>query len=361
MTTCFGILKNGNSCSYKSKYVWEEYTPYYFCAQHIISEVNRHMNTSYSTIEEIPNARIVSKQPMLSQAQISQIVEHIHEAHGYNIRTTEIIRKKNHYEIMAVDLNAESDIEQSLMLYVQRRYISVAIDASSTYASILHSITKPLVVPIISYEQTFNGQTHICLARGFNPEWYYHLQRIAYPMLPIDSQTMELKLVSNLTNLIHIMHSHKFVKGSIDIDCLVQLMPKRISSIVFPSMHNMMPRVSRTGITISEDTPLDSDIRFNIQTCAMRMNEKLFPCRYDDIESMLYFIWLITKKTLPWMELSDHTAIAKEKRIFLSNLSQSKTAYGKIAETIMDAHYDDRPSYGMIRQLFEAAINETHG
>jgi hypothetical protein len=87
------------------------------------------------------------------------------------------------------------------------------------------------------------------------------------------------------------------------------------------------------------------------------LNQKKFPCRYDDFESVLYTIMLLVHGTLPWIELSSDKDIAPQKTIFLKDLATDiESPSGRIANLILECHYDDRPNYALIEAAFEELI-----
>ncbi len=165
------------------------------------------------------------------------------------------------------------------------------------------------------------------------------------------------KLVTTLANLIECSHQYRIVHGSIELRNLTQLKSKRISTTVFESLKNAMFWEGRYGQTVECDSPIDSDISFDSQTCAKRMNQKLHPCRYDDYESLLYITLQLLGTQLPWTGLTIGADIATEKNNFLMHHAASttnRTAISEIAELPLDSHFDDRPNYGKLMTHFLA-------
>lgn len=347
MAYCSAILKSEKYCTSKAKYILKEYNQLY-CKTHALSHSNQKMNTEYKTIESVPSLEELVTQNASNDC-LADILADIYHIHGYRMNVISKKKVRTGDEILVINSNNLSD---KYILKVSKSYahIDQAISTSSVYASILTQLTKPICVPIVSYDQKNHGP---CLIRGWKyNHWYYELSHLSYPVLLTDHK----KLILTLLNLIEYSQQRRIVHGCIELRNLVQLKAKRISTTVFESLKNAMFWEGRHGQTVECDEPLEPNITFDAMTCANRMNKKLHPCRYDDYESLLYFTLHLLDIQLPWIGLTVGSEIATEKNNFLNEHACNQNALGKISKMIIDSHIDDRPDYTKLITLFSALV-----
>lgn len=346
MTLCSALLKSDKHCTFKAKYLLKEYNEYY-CKKHALSQANIKMNTTYNSISDITNLQELEYTQQISEDSIGDILGDIYYTH--NRKLTVVSETKNKYfnELLVAD---RDDLTQKYTLKITKSptYIDQFMNASSTYASILPTITKPICVPIISYIQ--EESQRLCLIRGWKyNNWYYELSLISYPLL-MDNHK---KLVIRLVQLIQLSHDNRIVHGSIELRNLLQLKQKRISTTVFKSLENALFWESRYGQTVEENSSIDSNITYDSMLCSRNLNQKKHPCRYDDYESLLFLVMHILGNQLPWIGLTSNVDIVNEKTNFLIALSGNTESLGSaIASMILNCHYDDRPNYDMLSKLF---------
>lgn len=365
MTLCTALFKTGKNCTYKAKYILKEYNEYY-CKKHALMHSNLKMKTSYNSIDDVDGLNPIGYQPSVVN-NINDILIDIYNNHQLKFILVSEIKEKYYYtggsasdifnEFIVV--NKDNDTQKYILKITKSASaIDNAMDISSSYANILPSITKPICVPIISYKTTMNPKSYknnqICLLRGWKyNNWYYELISLSYPLLELDNDQNRIKkLIKSLFNLIELSHESRIVHGSIELRNLVQLKEKNISSIVFKSLANALFWQGRYGQTIDEDTEIDSNITFDSLYCSRNLNQKKYPCRYDDYESLLYLIMILLNHDLPWIGLTSSIDIVNEKTNFLITLSKSNSIGSEIANMILNSHYDDKPNYNKLNELF---------
>jgi hypothetical protein len=350
MSYCSALLKSEKYCSAKAKYILKQYSQPY-CGIHALSHSNQKMNTNYETIAEVPSLEMLVDQVVVSEDSIGEILSDIYHKHNHRVTVLSKKKVKTGEELVVADLDNLSD-KYLLRVAKTSTHIDQAIGTSSIYASLVSRLTTPMCVPIISYTQDGHGT---CLIRGWRyGYWYYEMVLLTHPVLMSDLP----KLVTTLSNLIKWSHQYRIVYGSIELRNLTQLKAKRISTTVFESLKNAMFWEGRYGQTVECDTPIDSDISFDSQICAKRMNQKLHPCRYDDYESLLYLTLQLLGDQLPWTGLIIGSDIAIEKNNFLRHHAglTSRTAIGEISTLLLDSHFDDRPDYSKLMIHFMALV-----
>jgi hypothetical protein len=346
MTYCTALLKSEKRCASKAKYVLEEYSQYY-CKMHALAQSNLKLGATHESIETVPNLRELRGVASISDAHLEEILADISGTHGYRLAVVSKTKVKTHCEIAVVSRN---DSRDRYMLRVAKSpaYIDQFINASSAYASLLPVLSKPACVPIVSYIQ--EETQRMCLVRGWRyGHWYYELALESHPLLRTDPR----KLISRLVDLIECTHDYRIVHGSIEMNQLVQLKAKRISTTVFESLKNALFWEGRYGQTVEHGAPLDSDFKFDAITCARRLNQKQYPCRYDDFESLLYLAMQMLGHCLPWVEVASNGDILQEKNAFLHSAASGTSPLGPIARMILESHFDDRPNYTALRECFE--------
>lgn len=351
MSYCSALLKSGKVCTYKAKYVLLEYNLHY-CKSHALSHSNLKMNSSYEAIDAVPNLQELGSCAHVSENIFEEIISDIAQNHNRQLKIITKSKIKIGYELVVTDINTQDD-KFILKVAKSMQYIDQMIDASAAYASLLSNLTNPICIPLISYMN--NGQLR--LIRGWKyGQWYYELRLISYPLLMNDHK----KLITRLVDLLICTHSNRLVYGSIQLHDLVQIKQKRISTTVFESLKNALFWQGRYGQTIDSDTLLDSDITFDQVICARRMNNKIYPCRYDDFESLLYLALQLINYDLPWIGLTNNNEIAAEKEQFIINQANKKdqSPLSIICKMINDSHYDDRPNYSKLHILFSTIMNE---
>lgn len=349
MSFCTAIIKSSNkNCSSKAKYFLTEYNKY-FCKVHALMHSNIILNTQYESIDDIPNLQEIGYQIQLSDNSLKEIFTDIYQIHNYKLTEISTIKNKKIIEIIVINLN---DITEKYILKIVKAPVLIdsCMNISSSYASLLSRLTKLVCVPIISYKK----DDQICLVRGWKyNHWYYELSLPSYPLLMNNNK----KLLIRLLELIELSHSYRIIHGSIELRNLVQIKEKRISTTVFESLKNALFWEGRYGQTIDEDTTIDSDINFDSNTCARRLNQKSYPCRYDDYESLLFLMVQLLGETLPWIGLSDAEIVIEKNNYLLSLIDNKKMQpIAEIANIIMNSHYDDRPNYDKLSEYFSQLI-----
>ena len=352
MALCTALLKSEKHCTFKAKYFLKEYNEYY-CKMHALSQSNLKMNTTYDSINDIDNLQEIEYQQQITEDSIGSILGDIYYTHNYKLTVVSETKNKYFNELLVAD---RDDLTQKYILKITKSpaYIEQLMNVSSTYASILPNITKPICVPILSYKQ--EEQYRLCLIRGWKyNNWYYELLLLSYPLLMNNNK----KLITRLVELIQLSHDNRIVHGSIELRNLVQLKPKRISTTVFKSLENALFWEGRYGQTVDEDASIDSDITYDSMLCSRNLNQKKHPCRYDDYESLLFLTVNLLGNQLPWVGLTSNADIVNEKTNFLIALSGNIELMGSaIASMIINSHYDDRPNYSQLSELFiEMLIN----
>ena len=350
MAYCSALLKSEKPCPSKAKYILEEYNLFY-CKTHALAHSNLKMNTTYESIDDVPNLHELGTQAQLSDNTIGEILSDMYHTHDRRITVISKKKIKTGYEMIVADA---ANLAEKYILKVAKAapHIEQMMDTSAAYAGLLPNLTKPICVPLVSYMQDGN---RLCLVRGWKyGHWYYELGLISHPLLMTDHK----KLIICLVELITYAQDHRLVYGSIELRNLAQLKQKRISTTVFESLKNASFWQGRYGQTVECDTPLDSDVSFDSLTCARRMNQKLHPCRYDDFESILYLALHLLNHQLPWSGLLNNSDIANEKTNFLTDQASKKThsPLVSIAQMILDSHFDDRPNYPKLLECFSAMM-----
>lgn len=346
MALCTALLKSEKHCTFKAKYFLKEYNEYY-CKKHALSQSNLKMNTTYDSINDIDNLQEIEYQQQITEDSIGSILGDIYYTHNYKLTVVSETKNKYFNELLVAD---RDDLTQKYILKITKSlaYIEQLMNVSSTYASILPNITKPICVPILSYKQ--EDQYRLCLIRGWKyNNWYYEVLLLSYPLLMNNNK----KLITRLVELIQLSHDNRIVHGSIELRNLVQLKPKRISTTVFKSLENALFWEGRYGQTVEEDASIDSDIIYDSMLCSRNLNQKKHPCRYDDYESLLFLVVNLLGNQLPWVGLTSNVDIVNEKTNFLIALSGNIESMGSaIASMIINSHYDDRPNYSQLSELF---------
>ncbi len=356
MVNCMAIQQNSKRCIYSAKYVLEEYN-LYVCKMHALSQANARHDASYQFITDIPGLRVLKPLSVGSKETIDKAIAHMKDIHYLFLtdndpKVLSTRKVRNGFELIISMKNYE------YQMFIVCKGIEDAINVSSSYGYMYSKLKNAVCIPIVSYDQAIAGMTNRCFLRGWNrDEWYYEVKYMAYPLLELDNALSQKKFVTRVLELIKDIHDYHLVSGNVDINQLVQMRSKRLSSIVFNSMENLLQRVGIRGNVVEDGTSLDSSFRFDSTTCARTLNQKKFPCRYDDFESLLYTIMLLVHGTLPWIELSSDKDIAPQKTIFLKDLATDiESPSGRIANLILECHYDDRPNYALIEAAFEELI-----
>ena len=261
MALCTALLKSEKHCTFKAKYFLKEYNEYY-CKKHALSQSNLKMNTTYDSINDIDNLQEIEYQQQITEDSIGSILGDIYYTHNYKLTVVSETKNKYFNELLVAD---RDDLTQKYILKITKSlaYIEQLMNVSSTYASILPNITKPICVPILSYKQ--EDQYRLCLIRGWKyNNWYYEVLLLSYPLLMNNNK----KLITRLVELIQLSHDNRIVHGSIELRNLVQLKPKRISTTVFKSLENALFWEGRYGQTVEEDASIDSDIIYDSMLCS---------------------------------------------------------------------------------------------
>lgn len=356
MVNCMAIQQNTKRCTYNAKYVLEEYN-IYVCKMHAISQANECHNATYKFLTDIPGLRSLKPLSVGNKEVIDKVIDHIIKTHALFLKDSELKILATRKVRNGFELNiCVKDYEYQLDIICKN--IEDAINVSTSYGYRYDKLKNAVCIPIVSYDKTIAGMINHCFVRGWNrDEWYYEVRYLAYPLLEMDNALNQKKFVIRVLELIRDMHEYNLVSGNMSVNDLVQMRSKRLSSIVFNSMGNLLQRVSLRGRVVEDGTPLESSFNFDSTTCARSLNQKKFPCRYDDFESFLYSLTLIVHGTLPWIELSSDKDIALQKTIFLKDLAMDKDSpSGRIANLILECHYDDKPKYAMIEAAFEDII-----
>ncbi len=342
MTYCNALLKSEKPCTAQAKYALREHGMY-FCKTHALTQANLKLDTKHLSIEEVPGLYPLGQR--VADDNITEILEHVDSTHGYTLKVGTYDWFKTYHEFGVTDVHENKYVLRVVKSLPQ---IERFVESSAAYAALLPTLDLPICIPTISYEQAESKRT--CLVRGWeHARWYYELCLPEYPVIMTD----RVKLVMRLVDLIEYSHEHRVVHGSIELRNLSQLKVKRVSTTVFKSLRNAMFWEGRYGQTVESDTPLDSNIKFDAITCAKRMNQKQHPCRYDDFESLLYLVMQLIGRPMPWAEMIDQGEILYEKNHFVQkHAGQDEAPLARIAQLIVDCHFDDRPNYSVLREQF---------
>ncbi len=344
MSYCSAMVRN-NNCKFKAKYKLNNQNEY-FCKLHILSYCNIKLNMNYKSIDDIPNLKIIDE--ISSENIINEVLQNIYKIHNYKL--TKIITNNNKKKIEVLVYINNNELEKyNLTIVKTLKLIDEYMNISSSYASILSILKKPICVPIVSYYQDtlFNN---LCLVRGWKyHNWYYELNNIHYP-LNIDNNK---NLIINLIELIKNSQQCRIIHGSIELKNLVQLEEKKLSSVVFKSLKYASFWGGKYENKVDEESLLDNNIKYDYLICSRRINDKKYPCRYDDFESLLYLTLKLLNYEFPWLGLINHNEIVIEKNKFLLYLKDSNNInLSNLIKLILNSDYEDLPNYNKLLEYF---------
>ncbi len=346
MSLCSTLLKSNNNCSYKAKYELLEHNQFY-CKRHALSNSNELLGTNYSSIEDVPNLLPIECISRITPDDISTIFREIKTIFGLSLGLISQEAKTNSStNLYTGDITNMLEPQYIVKVVKQLSAINRYSNGSSIYASILSSIDEPICVPIESREINNN----LCLIRGskYNT-WYYEVIRPTYQLLGTNCK----KLILRLVKLIETAQKNRIVHGSIELRNLSQLRENSISSTVFTSLRNAMFWVDRYGNMVESSATIDKSIVFDTLVCSRRLQQKHYPGRHDDYESLLYLTQHLLGKRLPWIGLDTNIAIVQCKEQYLNDLLYSDEHAGSIAKIILSSHFGDLPKYSEIYSAFE--------
>lgn len=344
---CVAILKSNNTCTFSAKYELLDHYKFY-CKRHALSQTNELLSTEYDSIEEIPSLLPIECVSRVTSADISDILSNIKMIFGLSLTMiSQELKTNSSTNVYVGDSTNMLDPQYIIRVVKQGAVIEKYSNGSAMYASICDHIDKPICVPIIPIE--IDNKSYIVRGSKYN-NWYYELIKPTYPLLGNNLK----KLILRLVRLIELTQKNRIVHGSIELKNLTQLKQNRISSTVFTSLNNGMFWVDKYGNEIESGTNLESVPPVDQLVCSRRLQQKQYPGRYDDYESLLYLTQHLQNKRLPWIGLSTKVSIVQSKDQYLHNLmSSEEDKSSKIAEMILSSHFEDLPNYSKLYLAFE--------
>ncbi len=351
MSFCSAILKSNKACSFRAKYALVG-SNRYFCKKHALSWSNKLLKENYSSIESIPNLRSIENISLITQTDQIMIIQEIKTFFGLSLTIISQEERSNARTDMYVgDSHNMTRTQYMLKIIKQPSMIDRYLNGSSMYASICKYIKDPICVPIAS--TTIDDKMYLVRGSKYN-SWYYELTVPAYPLLGSNCK----KLILRLVKLIEMAQECRVVHGSIELRNLQQLNRDDISTTVFSSLRDGMFWMSRYGNTIEASADIDPSIKFDPLVCARSVQQKKYPNRHDDYESLLYLTQYLLNHKLPWIGVSAKVDIVQIKTQYLTDMIDSgKNGLSTLSTIILSSYFDDRPNYSEIYAAFESLFD----
>jgi hypothetical protein len=345
MSFCTASLKSNKDCSFKARYVLASHSQCY-CKRHVLAKSNELLQSDYESVDDVPNLRLIEATSRITLNDLDVIMKEIKTRFGRSLTIISQEEKTNYRtNVFVGDSTNMLNLQYILKIVKQSSAIEAYSNGSAMYASVYTQIKDPICVPIISSE--IDNQLYLVRGSRYN-SWYYELTEPTYPLLGTNCR----ELIMRLVDLIEMNQRCRIVYGSIELRNLVQLDQKKISTTVFTSLRTGMFWMDRYGKSIENTSSIDPSMKFDSLVCARSVQQKQYPSRHDDYESLLYLAQHLLNKNLPWIGMAAKIDIIQSKDQYLNEMIESGDKSDDISKIILDSHFDDRPNYPIVRTAF---------
>ncbi len=351
---CAATFKSGANCNYNAKFSIEfENKTYFMCGKHVLNICKTMFNQDFKLIEDIPNLiKLERSKPKANNKLFMDAIAVIKA-------TTNLIVEENgkldqseheveHYPVKIGNEKLILTICKSEPLMTDL-YEAMCIEVQS-------ASKNKLFVPLKQYDVLGKKYYVAKLLHSVDKDkYFYQLKYPSFSLRNIDwtSDLLEI-FAERMCSLIHDLHSVRMCFGDFNYHNLLLLKENEVNTVCLKSANDITFWINTHGEFKSEDR---LHIGTNIPlTACRRVHSKKAPCRYDDFESLLYFILVLKKIILPWDNLSSLKDITKYKESFLQNPQlyiqiNNISAVNSICQIILNVDYEERPIYPYLSKL----------
>lgn len=286
-----------------------------------------------------------------------------------SITDMEVVRDGDHSENRDIDCYPVTVEDRELVLSIckdeelmENMYeaMCIQVDATKRHCDVF--------IPITTYEVLERSYPIAKMVRLSNSSedsdrripYFYQLESRSFPLRHFEWDSDSLReFVIHMCALIKQLHSARMCFGDLNYQSLALLDPADPKSARLVSAMNITFWINTSGEFKTARSGPGSVFPL---TSSRLVHAKQAPGRYDDFESLLYFMLTIQKKILPWDDSTSVRDVNRFKDLFLADPGlyiqvEDIASLKSLCQMIAEAEYDERPIYNRIDKLFIAIAN----